>query len=59
MIKDYGAIFENDTMQTIITTSDKNYLFDASGEGYLKQISLESQQVVHDYGRIHDRSITA
>jgi hypothetical protein len=35
------------------TTPDTKYLFAASEEGHLKQISLQSQQVVHDYCKIH------
>jgi hypothetical protein len=42
---------------SIITTPDKKYLFSASRGGHLKQISLESQPVLHDYGEIHHRSI--
>jgi WD40 repeat protein len=53
MIKDYGAIFVKDLLRTIIMTPDNKWLFAASYEVHLKQISLESQQVVHDYGKIH------
>jgi WD40 repeat protein len=53
MIKDYGVIFENIVVQSIATTPDNKYLFAGSFEGHLKQISRESQRVVHDYGKIH------
>jgi hypothetical protein len=33
-------------------TPDNNYLFADNGQSILKQISLESQQVVHNYGGI-------
>jgi hypothetical protein len=39
------------------TTPDNKWLFAASREGHLKQISLKSQQEVHDYGKIHDDGI--
>jgi hypothetical protein len=58
MIKDYGAIFGSYKVLTITTTPDNKWLFAASNEGHLKQISLESQQVVHNYGQIHDLGIT-
>jgi hypothetical protein len=52
MIKDLGAIFE-DGVLSMITTPDNKWLFVASMGGYLMQISLESQQEVHYYGKIH------
>jgi hypothetical protein len=58
MIKNYGKIFETIGMWAIITTPDNKWLFAASSDSQLKQISLESQQVVHDYGKIHDKSFT-
>jgi WD40 repeat protein len=59
MIKDYGVIFENDGVVSKATTLDNKYFFAASGRGgRLKQISLGSQKVVHDYGKIHDNHIT-
>jgi WD40 repeat protein len=42
----------------ITTTLDNKFLFAASNGGCLKQISLESQEVVHDYGQIHAHDIT-
>jgi WD40 repeat protein len=54
MIKDHGPTFEKDAVWSITTTPDNKWLFAASTGGYLKQISLESQQVAHDYGKIHD-----
>jgi hypothetical protein len=58
MIKDYGIVFDNDGVFSIITTPDIKYLFAGSSVGgRLKQISLESQEVVHDYGKIHDGTI--
>jgi hypothetical protein len=56
MIKSYGQIFENGVM-SMITTPDKKYLFAANKGGRLKQISLESQEVVHDYEQIHNGQI--
>jgi WD40 repeat protein len=56
-IKDSGAIFENYGKQSITTTPDNKWLFAAGLEGHLKQISLKTQQVVHDYGKIHDEEI--
>jgi hypothetical protein len=50
MVKDYSPIFENDGTRSMTTTPDNKYLFAGGYEGHLKQISLESQQVVHDYG---------
>jgi hypothetical protein len=58
MIKDYGAMLENVGVESIITTADNKWLFAASNEGHMKQISLKSQQVVHDYGQIHDDGIS-
>jgi WD40 repeat protein len=56
MIKDYGPIL-GESLESITTTPDNKWLFAASPEGHLKQISLESQKVVHDYGLIHSRTI--
>jgi hypothetical protein len=39
-------------------TPDNKWLFAASDTGHLKQISLERQEVVNDYGKIHDSSIS-
>jgi hypothetical protein len=58
MIKDYGAIFQNDGVASIITTPDNKYLFVGSTLGYLKQICLESQEIVHNYWGIHGNWIT-
>ena len=41
----------------MIITPDNKGLFAASSKGHLKQISLESQEVVHDFGKIHDQFI--
>jgi WD40 repeat protein len=57
MIKDFGEEFWGEGIRSIITTPDGKYLFAAGNHGHLKQICLESQQVVHDYGRIHNESI--
>jgi WD40 repeat protein len=54
MVKDYGALFGDSGIKSIITTPDKRFLFAGSYEGHLKQICLESQEVVHDYGKIHN-----
>jgi hypothetical protein len=54
MIEDYGAVFENDSVQSMISTPDNKWLFAASKRGHLKQIPLESHEEVHDYGKIHD-----
>jgi hypothetical protein len=54
MLKDYGVIFKYDGVLSIATTLDKKWLFACSGGGgTLKQISLGSQQLVHDHGEIH------
>jgi hypothetical protein len=58
MIKDYGEILENVGVESIITTADNKWLFAASNEGHMKQISLESQQEVLDYGQIHEDGIS-
>jgi hypothetical protein len=58
MMKDYGPIFKNNQVQSITTTPDIKWLFAASSGGHLNQISLVSYKVVHDHGKIHDRSIT-
>ena len=56
MIKDYDPIFECGVV-SMITTPNKKWLFFASYGGHLKQISLETQQVVHDYRQIHGHQI--
>jgi hypothetical protein len=56
MVKDYGPIFKCG-IDSITTTPDKKWLFAASTKEDLKQICIESQEVVHDYGRIHDEPI--
>jgi WD40 repeat protein len=53
MIKGYVALFENDGVYSITATADNKWLFAASNKGHLKQISLESQELVHDYGKVH------
>jgi hypothetical protein len=55
MIKDYGPLFGLG-IGSMITTPDNKYLF-AGSDRYLKQVCLESKQVVHDYGQIHVREI--
>jgi hypothetical protein len=57
MIKDYGVIFEGEGVFSMIISPDNRNLFAASIGGQLKQICLESQEVVHDYGKIHDDRI--
>jgi WD40 repeat protein len=57
MTKDYGAIFENYGAQSIVITPDKKYLFATNDVGHLKQISLESREVICDYKKIHDNRI--
>jgi WD40 repeat protein len=52
LVKHYLRLFENG-IGSMITTPDSNFFF-ASSEGKLKQICLESQEVVHDYGQTHD-----
>jgi hypothetical protein len=57
MIKVYGPMFENGPMHdhgvaSMTTTADNEWLFVAGKRGHLKQISLASQEVVHDYGKI-------
>jgi WD40 repeat protein len=54
MIIDYGRNFG---FESIITTPDNKWLFASCREGYLMQICLKSQQVVHDYGQIHDQDL--
>jgi WD40 repeat protein len=54
MVKDYGAVFKNCGVSSMTITPDNKYLFVGGYEGNLKQFSLESQQVVHDYGLIHE-----
>jgi WD40 repeat protein len=56
MIKDYGAILKRDRVWSITTTPENKWLFAASNKRHLKQISLESQEVVHDYWKIDDDS---
>jgi WD40 repeat protein len=58
MTKDHGVIFEDNAIRSMITTPDNNYLFTGSFSGHLKQISLKSQQEVHDYGKIHCSEIS-
>ena len=43
MIKDYGPIFKRG-LASITPTPDNKWLFAASNEGHLKQISLRSQK---------------
>jgi WD40 repeat protein len=57
MIKAYGPIFENDFVLQITLTPDNKWLFAASIEGHLKQYSLRSQKLIHDYGQIHGERI--
>jgi hypothetical protein len=54
LIKDYGAIFGVYGIQSTIITFDNKYLFANSTGGQLKQISLESQEIVGDYGKINN-----
>ena len=56
MIKDYGIISEGGVTR-IITTPDNKWLFVVTGKGEIKQISLESQEVAHDYVKIFDHSL--
>jgi WD40 repeat protein len=59
MIKAYRNIFGDEGVQSIITTPDNRWLFASNtNEGRLKQISLESQDLVRDYGKIHKKEIT-
>jgi WD40 repeat protein len=58
MIKDYGVVFGDGGVWSITTTPDNEWFFAASRLGHLKQMSLESQQVVHDYGKIHEHPVT-
>jgi WD40 repeat protein len=57
MIKAYGPIFENDIVLQITLTPDNEWLFAASWKGHLKQYSLRSQKLIHDYGQIHGERI--
>jgi hypothetical protein len=52
MIKHYSALSENG-IASMATTPDSKYLFAGSDTGNLQQICVESQEVVHDYGKIH------
>jgi hypothetical protein len=54
MIKDYGPIFGGFEDSKMIITPGTKYFFAANSKGHVKQISLEIQQVVRDYGKIHD-----
>ena len=56
MIKDYGPINQNGT-DNIILTPDSEWLFATGKEGQLKQYSLRSQKLIHDYGIIHGTRI--
>jgi hypothetical protein len=58
MIKDYGPIFKINQEKRITTTPENKWLFAVSSGGHLNQISLVSHKEAHDYGKIHDRSIT-
>jgi hypothetical protein len=66
MIKDHGQLFHDGIrkrleapsgIKSMVTTPDSKYLFAASVRGQLKQICVESQEVVHDYGKIHSSQI--
>ena len=53
----YPNLFQRGGISSMVTSPDKKYLFvgesGGDGCGSLKQICIESQQVVHDYGIIH------
>jgi hypothetical protein len=57
MIKDYGPIFGATGVLSIITTPDNKHLFAGSTGGHLKHICLDSQELVRDYGKIHENFI--
>jgi hypothetical protein len=67
MIKDHGQLFHDGIrkkfispggIKSMVTTPDSKYLFAASVRGQLKQMCIESQEVVHDYGKIHGSHIS-
>jgi WD40 repeat protein len=57
MTKDFGEIF-GDGVFAITLTPDNKWLFAATHRGHLKQICLETQEVVMDFGRVHMKHVT-
>ena len=53
VVKDYGHIMKSD-IQSMVTTSDKKWLFISDYFGHQKQINIRQQKVVQDYGQIHE-----